>query len=103
MQAPLYSREVANKVDLTLTYADIIYNLGYAREQDLMSLSKAWINLFTLIKPDLIIADHSPTAVLAARCLDIKSSTYGTGFFIPPNVVMVFGWSSDTELLAITE
>ncbi|MDT0594731.1 glycosyltransferase [Glaciecola petra] len=86
LQAPLYSREVANKVDLTLTYADIIYNLGYARTQDLVSLSNAWINLFSLIKPDLIIADHSPSAVLAARCLDIKTVTYGTGFCIPPDV-----------------
>jgi UDP:flavonoid glycosyltransferase YjiC (YdhE family) len=34
----------------------------------------------------VVLADHSPTAILAARTLDIPVMLFGSGFFAPPQV-----------------
>lgn len=82
-QSPLY-RNISNKLDVTYSYSEILIDLGYKSIQELEPLVSAWKNIFTLLKPDLVIADHSPTALLACRILDIKKITIGTGFFSPP-------------------
>jgi hypothetical protein len=38
-----------------------------------------------LAEPDLIVCDHSPTALLAARGLPARKAIIGTGFFCPPD------------------
>lgn len=84
-QSPISLLEKRERLKVTYSYSDIIYDLGYQSDQSLLGLVKGWGNLFDLIKPDLVICDHSPTALLVCKCLDIKSSTYGNGFFVPPD------------------
>ncbi len=70
----------------TISYADIIQRLGYQSINTLLPLVEHWREKFIQNKTVLIIADHSPTALLAARTLGIPATDYGTGFFSPPTV-----------------
>jgi UDP:flavonoid glycosyltransferase YjiC (YdhE family) len=38
------------------------------------------------LKPDLLVADYAPTAILAARALNIHSAAIGVAFSMPPDV-----------------
>ena len=65
------------------SYAEILAKFGYSRKSVLSAAVSSWDDLFTITKADLIIADHSPTACLAARG-KIPVVQIGTGFTIPP-------------------
>jgi UDP:flavonoid glycosyltransferase YjiC (YdhE family) len=65
------------------TYADLLLHIGFADANALACHVDAWQTIFKLIKPDLIVCDHSPTALLAARGDDFVVTTAGTGFFCP--------------------
>ena len=84
-QSPISLTERHQRLKATYSYSDIIYDLGYESDQSLLGLAKGWSNLFDLIKPDMVICDHSPTALLVCKCLDIPSCTFGNGFFLPPD------------------
>jgi UDP:flavonoid glycosyltransferase YjiC (YdhE family) len=67
-----------------LTYADILLRFGYADPKALFGLVGAWRELMRLTGARLILADHSPTALLAARTLSIPVMQYSFGFTVPP-------------------
>lgn len=67
-----------------LNYADIVLRFGYANGSDLLGLVVAWRELLRLTGANVVLADHSPTAILAARTLDIPVMLFGSGFFAPP-------------------
>jgi hypothetical protein len=69
----------------TVSYADILANAGFDDIAILSSQVAAWRNLIRLVGPDLLIADHSPTALLAARITETRYVTLGTGFYVPPD------------------
>jgi len=69
-----------------LNYADILLRFGYADGEDLLGLVVAWRELLRLTGAGVLLADHSPTALLAARTLDIPVMIFGSGFFAPPRV-----------------
>lgn len=67
-----------------VSYADILLGCGYREPATLRGLLARWIELLGTWKPDLIVADSAPTALLAARVLKVKRVAYGNGFAIPP-------------------
>ena len=71
------------------TYGDIMETVGYARAERLGALVAAWDGLFETVRPDLIIADYSPTALLAARGR-IPAIAIGDWFTLPPSNVDAF-------------
>jgi len=82
-QAPRSAREGVG-MDVPAGYVDIMQGCGYADPNELTGLLGGWRSLFSGWKPDLVVADFAPTALLAARSLDLKRVTYGNGFFVPP-------------------
>ncbi|QDU61045.1 hypothetical protein Pan216_18980 [Planctomycetes bacterium Pan216] len=70
-------------IEKTVTFAHILNNVGFDHPGELFSLVAAWRNLFELVEPDLVICDHSPTALLALRGLPAKRATIGAGFSCP--------------------
>ncbi|MDH5435205.1 MAG: hypothetical protein OEX83_00460 [Gammaproteobacteria bacterium] len=84
-QAPLW---LHSQRDLppTVSYTEILFQFGYLDPEKLSPLVSSWRRLFELLKPDLLIFDHSPTALLAAKGLDVRKATFGTGFLLPPDV-----------------
>ena len=85
-QAPVMLGKTLPEIDSPYTFAQILNNVGYVNIDMLTGLAKAWRQLFKSYKPDVILYDHSPTALLASRDLPCKKVVFGTGFFIPPDV-----------------
>jgi UDP:flavonoid glycosyltransferase YjiC (YdhE family) len=85
-QAPVMLGTAENEVTPPYTFAQILHNVGYGNPGLLTGLAKAWRQLFDTYRPDLIIYDHSPTALLASCDMKCKKVIIGSGFFIPPDV-----------------
>ncbi len=83
LQAPAWLT-IQNPLPDTVNYAETLFNHGYLVKEKLFDMVKAWCNIFESIKPDLIIANHSPTALIASRMTEAKVIHYGTGFASPP-------------------
>lgn len=66
------------------TYAQVLLNVGFADPDHLVGRIRAWRQLFTWHATDLLVTDHSPTALLAARGLDLPATALGNGFVVPP-------------------
>jgi hypothetical protein len=73
-------------IESPASFAQILCNCGFADADALAIRTDAWKNLFRYVKPDLIVCDHSPTALLASRGIVPRRATIGTGFFCPPDV-----------------
>jgi UDP:flavonoid glycosyltransferase YjiC (YdhE family) len=86
LQAPALSEAVQDMFQMPASFAHILHNIGFGDELILDALADAWRNLFQLIQPNLIVLDHSPTALLAARGGDARTVVLGTGFTIPPDL-----------------
>lgn len=65
------------------TFGHMMLNVGYRDEGELLSLVQAWRSLFEFLEPELIVADHSPTALIASRGRQAARVVVGTGFYAP--------------------
>ena len=73
--------------DLTLhSYPQILLNTCFNDPEELHARVHAWRKLYADFKPDLLVCDHSPTALLAARGLSFPKLPIGYGFLVPPDV-----------------
>ena len=96
-QSPRNARE-AQDVGIPASYADILLGCGYRDAGELAALLGGWRTLLSLWRPDIVIADFAPTALLAARSLDIRRATYGNGFFTPPLLTPLPAFRVDTPV-----
>jgi hypothetical protein len=71
---------------VAVSYADILMHGGYATPDALRDLMTGWRDLLANARPDLLVADFSPTAMLAARLAGIPMAAVGDGFSLPPPV-----------------
>ncbi len=66
-----------------LNFSDILLNLGFDDWRGLHGALRAWRSMYALIEPDVLVADYAPTALIAARTVQLKRVTVGTGFSQP--------------------
>ena len=85
LQAPLWLPPVSG-LPLALNFTESLFLFGFLQPSGLLSISKAWRQLWSLLKPDLMVFDHAPTALLAARGLGIPRLITGNSFAVPPDV-----------------
>ena len=81
LQAPL-RLDAAPRAAWSL--ADVLLTCGYDSLPSLSGLAGAWQQLIELTGCDLVLADHAPTALLAARLAGRPALHVGHGFSIPP-------------------
>jgi UDP:flavonoid glycosyltransferase YjiC (YdhE family) len=81
LQAPLWLHGAAQHA---ASLAEIMLASGYREAQGLDALVRGWRSALQLLKPDVLVAEFAPTALLAARTLDIPSAAIGAGFTLPP-------------------
>lgn len=84
LQAPLWLPQLNGLPEPPLNYSEILMRYGYFNADGLAGLVGAWRSLFALHGSDVIVADHSPTALLAARSMGLAATTLGSGFYFPP-------------------
>lgn len=83
IQAPLMTKPLPNSAQ-PASYADLLRYCGWGDVQQLWALVQAWVNVLRLFAPEVLIVDHSPTALLAARGERVSTVAIGTGFELPP-------------------
>lgn len=84
MQAPYCVRGIGASRPL-VSYADLLLASGYADIRVLTGLLQAWLRLIQMTRADVVVVDHSPTAVLAAKIAGVNAVAIGSGFDIPPD------------------
>jgi UDP:flavonoid glycosyltransferase YjiC (YdhE family) len=86
IQAPIWLSVRHNMSGAQLNFTDTLFNFGYLDVKGLSSMIKSWKNLFDIIKPDLFVFDHSPTALLASRVISAPKIILGNCFSVPPQL-----------------
>lgn len=84
LQAPVWLHRTAGLPPEQASLAEILLGCGYLDADALAGLCEGWRGLFRQGRPDLVIADYAPTAILAARSLGLPSAAVGPGFTMPP-------------------
>ena len=64
--------------------ATLLNNCGFFSAERLAARAQEWMQWIMQIKPDCIVADHSPTAVFANKFLGVPLILSGNGFTAPP-------------------
>src|SRR5690348_5499512 len=69
--------------------AHVLGNSGFGDEGILATLLESWNAIFDIVKPEVVIADHAPNALLAlysreGNSREIARVNVGLGFFCPP-------------------
>lgn len=85
LQAPIWAANIRGLPVPPLNYSEIILRYGFINKNALSALNRAWLGLFGLLRPAVVIADHSPVALFSARAVGIPRVVYGTGFCSPPH------------------
>lgn len=65
--------------------AHMYHNIGFHDVAGTRVRVAAWRDLFRTFQADLLIADFSPTALLAARGFGLPRAAAGSGFMFPPD------------------
>jgi len=86
VQAPYYDKVIADPIEESATYAHLLHNSGYSDVPALTRIVGEWRALYEQIKPDLVLIEHSPTALLALRGFPTTRVLLGNGFYCPPDV-----------------
>jgi len=84
-QAPVSVSE-GHGSPIPVSLADILLGCGYDREEHLTGLVAGWHAVLGGWKPDLLVSDFAPTALLTARLLGLRRVCYSNGFSIPPRL-----------------
>lgn len=85
VQAPVWPDFVHRGPRVIVTgYSDILSLAGFSEPAILAPVVDAWLTLFDLVKPDVVVIDHGPAAHLAARISGISAIAVGSGFTLPP-------------------
>lgn len=68
------------------SYPEIMHDFGFRRPEYLRRQLEPWLGILRAQQPDVLIADHSPTALIAARISGLRVISSGNGFTVPPRV-----------------
>lgn len=100
-QAPLWLPAV-NGLPPPLNFTETLFRFGFLDANGLSSIISAWRTLFGILKPDLLVFDHAPSALLAARGLEIPRLVTGNSFAVPPQTcpLPAYKWWESTPPLA---
>jgi hypothetical protein len=67
-----------------LSFTHILARQCFSSVAELEMYLRAWQAIFDLVQPDLVLYEHSPTALIASHGRRFKKVLVGSGFAIPP-------------------
>lgn len=83
-QAPAWEMR---KVGFSLNYAHCVWGNGYWDKEMFRAHFRWWTKRFRSLRPDYVLTDFAPTALLVALTMDLPRGAVGTGFTLPPLTV----------------
>lgn len=84
LQAPMTMHTIRDPYKVQYSFTHLLHNIGFGDFNNLFGLVKAWRHIYHYVRPDIVLFDHSPTALLAARAYSWKRVISGSGFLVPP-------------------
>jgi rhamnosyltransferase subunit B len=66
------------------SYLDVLVGIGFADPAKLGAMVAGWKAICDLVKPDVVVADHSPALLVACHTLNIPVVLVGSCFTTPP-------------------
>ncbi len=88
-------------------FTDDMRPCGYFDPDILTGLIRAWSDLYDIIKPDILITEAAPTALLAARGHKFKTMMFGGSYDVPAKSVPMpplrYWEKNDPKMLAARE
>lgn len=82
-QSPYIEAKANDEYSNAVTYSQMLMLLSGSTIDQVSFLVKSWKNLIEKTKPDILLSDFSPMALLVAQSLGIKTKAIGTGYEIP--------------------
>ncbi len=82
-QAPFSLPRQAPGMDKPETFGQMLANVGFGDYERLSIGAAAWRSIFQATKPDVVLFEHSPMALLAAREHEFRRVVIGVGFSCP--------------------
>lgn len=82
IQSPIWLRSNPQPFN-AVSFAEILFYKGYDSYQHLKQLTDSWFTIFELVSPDIILFDHSPSALLAASGLNIPKIIVSNPYLTP--------------------
>lgn len=82
MQSPIWLPRMVKPPGL-VNFSAVLASAGWLDPGGLAGLLSGWRTLFDLYCPDLLVCDHAPTAMLAARAYRFPVAAVGNGFEVP--------------------
>ncbi len=86
IQTPVWNGHGNFRLHSAVNYAELLMHAGYLDVEQVSGQIRSWINLIELLKPSMILANHSPSVLLAARVCGIPAVQFGSGFHLPPKL-----------------
>lgn len=68
--------------------ADLLEQVGFGERDELTAMTLAWRELLQAWQADVVVVEHSPSALLAARTLALPIVVLGEGYDCPPAVTL---------------
>lgn len=86
IQAPVWLPPRPENLPPANELVGILSGIGYLDTRALTGMMKGWRFLFDAARPDLVLFDHAPTALLASRGRSFAKAVIGTGFTCWPAI-----------------
>lgn len=67
------------------SFAEVLFRVGYLEPADIAAQVASWVDMLRLNRVEILIAEHAPAAMIAARIVGIPQLIVGTGFSLPPD------------------
>lgn len=84
LQAPFKQGVKPAPSESFLSYTHLLGRQCFGSSDELEMYVRAWRALFALVRPDICLFEHSPTALIAAHGHPFKKVLLGSGFMLPP-------------------
>ena len=84
LQAPFKQDAVAADQAAFQSYTHLLARQCFSGVVELHMYLQAWQAIYALVRPDVVLFEHSPTALIAAYGYDFKKILVGNGFTAPP-------------------
>jgi len=83
-QAPLLAAPEKQPGVHPVNASEILLFRGFGDALSVAGATRAWHGIFALWKPDVLVADYAPGALIAARAAGLAHAAIGSGFSTPP-------------------